>query len=173
MNVFTLLARTLFQYKCKTTLGMEHNDVPSNDINSYLLCHSDGVYSTWVFMEINELYLVPGHKTNAQNCAFCWSSLPNATPAVKMPKPLPPKCGRRATSANHQVLPAHCHQLSHDRHTGLTVKERDSQTDRQMNGHCIMPPTPYIMDGHKKDQYCSRFVVSSHQIRLRTELPKC
>jgi len=101
-------------------------------------------------MEINELYLVPGHKTNAQNCAFCWSSLPNATPAVKMPKPLPPKCGRRATSANHQVLPAHCHQLSHDRHTGLTVKERDSQTDRQMNGHCIMPPTPSIMDGHKK-----------------------
>ena len=125
----SVLAGTLFQCKCKSTLGMEHNNVPSNDINSYLRCHSDGVYSTLVFMEINELYLVPGRKTNAQNGAFCWSSLPNATPTVKMPKPLLPKCGRRVTSTNRhvrQVLTAHCHQLSHNWRTGLTVEACDS-----------------------------------------------
>jgi len=143
-----LLSRYLlghFQCKCKTTLGMGHNNVPSNDINSYLLCHNEGIYSTLVFMEINELYLVSGHKTNAQNGAFCWSSLPNATPTVKMPKLLPPKCGPCVTSTNRQVLTAHRHRLSHDRRTGPTVEACDSQTDRQTNGHCIMPPTPSIM----------------------------
>ena len=142
----SVLAGTLFQCKCKSTLGMEHNNVPSNDINSYLRCHSDGVYSTLVFMEINELYLVPGRKTNAQNGAFCWSSLPNATPTVKMPKPLLPKCGRRVTSTNRQVLTAHRHRLSHDRCTGLTVEARDSQTDRRTDERTLHnAPTPSIM----------------------------
>jgi len=152
----SVLAGTLFQCKCKTTSGMGHNNVPSNDINSYLLCHSDGIYSTLVFMEINELYLVPGHKTNAQKKAFCWSSLPNATPTVKMPKPLPPKCGRRATSTNRQVLTAHRHRLSHDRRTGLTVEARDRQTLHNA-------PYTFHHGGLKKDQYCSRSVVVTGQ----------